>query len=498
MTRIISVQEVTQHNIPEDLWIVVDNTVYDFTEFAPEHPGGAGIIQRHAGRDASTAYSEIHGPSLIKTSLPSSKVLGTLDPTSITPEWAHPPTSTSTFQPTTKPDLSTLINTHDFTAAASTSLTPKTWAFYSSAATDLYTKTRNTSAYADIGLRPRILVNVKDVDTRTSMLGCNMDVPIFCAPAAMAKMVHADGEKGIARGCRAKGIPACVSTNASFTIAEIFESVSARGSYGEHEEGEGTEGLPIFFQLYVDKQRAKSATLLKHVEALGVKAIFVTVDAPVPGKREADERVQADESMSTPMSGATAKNDAKGGSLGRIMGSYIDASLSWEDLAWLRQCTKLPIVLKGVQTSMDAKRAMENGIEGIVLSNHGGRSLDTAPPPVLLLLELQKHCPEVFDHMEVFVDGGVMRGTDIFKALCLGARSVGIGRGFLFALNYGQEGVEKYVDILKDELETTMRMMGVTDLSQVHPGMLNTKAVDHLIPDGEEHAYAKWRPKSRI
>jgi len=234
------------------------------------------------------------------------------------------------------------------------------------------------------------------------------------------------------------------------------------------------------------------------VENLGVKAVFVTVDAPVPGKREADERVKADESLSTPMSGAKAKNDAKGGALGRIMGSYIDASLSWSDLPWLRKSTKLPIVLKGVQTYMDVKKAADLGIKGILLSNHGGRSLDTAPPPILLLLELQKNCPEVFDKMEIFVDGGVMRGTDIFKALCLGAKSVGIGRGFLYALNYGQEGVEKFIEILKDELETTMRMMGITDLSQVHPGMLNTGAVDHLIPGGEEHPYAKWRPKSRI
>jgi L-lactate dehydrogenase (cytochrome) len=460
MARVISVQEVTKHNIPEDLWIVVDNTVYDLTEFAPEHPGGAGsmystnfsptpatdllpVIHRYAGRDATTAYSEIHAPSLIKTSLPSSKILGTLDPSSITDDWANPPpTLTTSFSPDAKPPLDTLINTHDFVSSAKQTLTPKSWAFYSSAATDLNTKTRNNSAYTDIGLRPRILVNVKDVDTRTTMLGYKMSVPIFCAPAAMAKMVHADGEKGLARGCRAKGIPQCVSTNASFPIAEIFESVSdKKGKYGD-EEGE----LPIFFQLYVDKQQEKSEKLLKHVEGLGVKAIFVTVDAPVPGKREADERVKADESLSTPMSGAKAKNDAKGGALGRIMGSYIDASLSWEDLPWLRRCTKLPIVLKGVQTAMDAKRAMENGIEGLVLSNHGGRSLDTAPPPVLLLLELQKCCPEVFDKMEIFVDGGVMRGTDIFKALCLGAKSVGIGRGFLFALNYGQEGVEKYVD----------------------------------------------------
>jgi L-lactate dehydrogenase (cytochrome) len=292
-------------------------------------------------------------------------------------------------------------------------------------------------------LRPRILVDVKDVDTSTAMLGQKMSVPIFCAPAAMAKMVHPDGEKGIARGCRKLGIPQCVSTNASFPIAEIFEAVGEPGTYGTF-DGDGK--MPFFFQLYVDKQREKSAKLLREVEALGVKAIFVTVDAPVPGKREADERVKADESLSTPMSGAKAKNDAKGGALGRIMGSYIDASLSWVDIPWLRRCTSLPIVLKGVQTTMDAKKAAEHGIEGIVLSNHGGRSLDTAPAPILLLLELQKNCPEIFDKMEVYVDGGVMRGTDIFKALCLGAKSVGIGRGFLFALNYGQEGVAKFVD----------------------------------------------------
>ena len=166
----------------------------------------------------------------------------------------------------------------------------------------------------------------------------------------------------------------------------------------------------------------------------------------MPGKREADERVAADESLSTPMSGARAKNDAKGGALGRIMGSYIDASLSWDDVPWLRKHTELPVILKGVQTAMDARRAMELGIDGILLSNHGGRSLDTAPAPIMVLLELQKCVPEVFERMEVYVDGGIMRGTDIFKALCLGAKSVGIGRGFLYALNYGEEGVDKYVD----------------------------------------------------
>lgn len=140
------------------------------------------------------------------------------------------------------------------------------------------------------------------------------------------------------------------------------------------------KGNPFFFQLYVDKNRAASEALLQRAQKCGIKAVFVTVDAPVPGKREADERVPAEESMVSmpvPMSGARASNDSKGGGLGRTMGSYIDATLSWSDLKWLRRSTQLPIVLKGIQTAEDAVLAMQHGVDGIVVSNHGGRSLDT-------------------------------------------------------------------------------------------------------------------------
>jgi L-lactate dehydrogenase (cytochrome) len=400
------------------------------------------VIQRYAGRDASSAYFEAHPASLIKTSLAASKILGTVDPTTVTEEWtkSYSTAKITNGTPVQLP-LENLINTYDFVSSARQTLTPKAWAFYSSAATDLHTKTRNATAYSDIGLRPRILANVKAVDTRTTMLGEKMRVPIFCSPTSMVKLAHPDGEKAIARGCRAAGIPQCISTSASFPIDEIVDAVKGPGKYGDLDGS-----LPIFFQLYVNKEREKSEKLLKHVEELGIRAIFVTVDAPVAGKREADERIKADETVSTPMSGTTAKNDAKGGALGRIMAGFIDSSLSWDDIPWLRRCTTLPIVLKGIQTAMDAKKAMENGIDAILLSNHGGRSLDTSPAPVLVLLELQKCCPEVFDKMEIYVDGGIMRGTDIFKALCLGARSVGIGRGFLFASTYGPEGVEKFVE----------------------------------------------------
>ncbi|KAH8818999.1 FMN-dependent dehydrogenase-domain-containing protein [Xylogone sp. PMI_703] len=494
MTKVISVTEISKHNSPQDVWIVVDGKVYDMTKFTPEHPGGAEIILRYAGRDASNAYNEVHAPSLIKKSLPVSKHLGKLDPNSITAQWLKPQPSVATAStPSGKPPLSTLINVHDFVEAARISLAPKTWAFYSSAATDLHSFRRNMSAYSDITLRPRVLIDVKVVDTRTQMLGQDMSFPIFCAPAAMARLVHPEGEKLLARGCQKARIPQCISSNASFPLQEIFESLENNNAE------EGGYRPPIFFQLYVDKNRSKSEKLVAQAEKLGCKAIFLTVDSPLPGKREADERLKADESISTPMTGAQAKNDSKGGSLGRIMGGYIDPALCWDDIAWLRKHTSLPIILKGVMTSLDARRAMEIGVDGIVLSNHGGRNLDTAPAPVLVLLELQKNCPEVFDKMEVFVDGGITRGTDIFKALCIGARAVGIGRGFLYSLNYGEEGVEKFIEILRDELETTMRLMGITDLSQVHPGLVNTGAVDHLIPDGnEEHPYARWRPKARI
>ncbi|KFY26520.1 hypothetical protein V491_01273 [Pseudogymnoascus sp. VKM F-3775] len=397
-------------------------------------------------------------------------------------------------KPQPKPPLQSIISSHDFEQAASISLAPKTWSFYSCAATDLVTHKLNSSIYNQILFRPRTMVDVSTADTSTTILGHRSTLPLFCCPAALSAMVHPSGERALARACHKSGIPQCVSTSASFRVEDIFASVSQPPVL----DTPPPVPMTFFFQLYVDKSREKSEALLRTAEKLGAKAVFVTVDGPVQGKREADERVKADTELVSPMSGTRAKNDDKGSSISRAMGSYIDPTLSWKDVAWLRKSTKLPIILKGIMTAQDAKMAMQHGIDGIVLSNHGGRNLDTSPPPMLVLLEIQKNCPEVFDKVEVFVDGGIKRGTDIFKALCLGAKAVGIGRGFLWALNYGEEGVEKFIDILRDELETTMKLCGITDLSQVHPGLVNTLAVDHLVPGGEEHPYAKWRPKARI
>ena len=169
----------------------------------------------------------------------------------------------------------------------------------------------------------------------------------------------------------------------------------------------------------------------------------MTVDAAWPGKREDDERAKVDDSAAMP---STVRNDKKGGGIGRLLSASIDPGLTWEDLAWVRKQTHLPVCLKGVMTADDAILAMQTGLDGVLLGNHGGRNLDGSPPSIITLLELQKRCPEIFDRMEIYVDGGIRRGTDILKAVCLGATAVGMGRSILFAANYGQEGVEHLID----------------------------------------------------
>jgi len=321
------------------------------------------VIYQYAGRDATAAYSEIHAPSILTSNLPSSKCIGAVDKTTIDPDWARPPPEkTPELQLNEKPPLHTLINAHDFEEVASRTLTKKTWAFYSSAATDLLTRNANKSAFDRLWFRPRILRNVRDVSTRTRILGADVSMPLFISPAAMARLVHPEGEKAMARACAEKGVAQCISNNASFTVGEIVECQP--------------KGHPFFFQLYVNRDRKKSEQHIRQAKELGCRGIWVTVDAPVIGKREADERVKAEGTETSSMSGSKAGNDAKGGGLGRMMGSYIDSSLTWEDLEWLKSVTDLPIVLKGIQHAEDAKLAMEHGLQGIVVSNHGGRSLD--------------------------------------------------------------------------------------------------------------------------
>jgi L-lactate dehydrogenase (cytochrome) len=385
------------------------------------------VIYKYAGQDASEVYNEVHSPSLISSTLEHSKLIGRFDSQSVDDEWLKPPPRKSKeLAQGIRPALDSLLNSYDFEQVAEKIFSPKTWAFYASAATDLITQRANKSFFDRIWFRPRGLIDVKTVRTSSKILGHDVSLPLAVAPAALAKLAHPEGEKAIARGCARAGIPYCVSTAASFRFPEIAEAAP---------------DAVLYFQLYVNQERHKSELLIAEAEKAGARAIFLTIDAPFPGKREADERVRADESITT-ANGGKATNDAKGGGLARTTAAFIDPSLNWSDLKWIRSCTKLPLVLKGIQGAADAKMALDAGVDGVLVSNHGGRSLDTAPPSVLMLLEIHKQFPEVFDGMEVYLDGGIRRGTDLLKAISLGVTAVFVGRPYLYSLAYGQEGVE--------------------------------------------------------
>ncbi|KAH7062982.1 cytochrome b2 [Paraphoma chrysanthemicola] len=488
----LSLDAIKSHNNRESCWVVISDRVWDVTDFLGAHPGGADAILKYAGQDATEIYEEIHAPGMLEETLAADKFIGDLLPADV-------PASKSTVANTTisktvqdiqastsayeQPALHSLISAADFQAFASHILTPKAWAFYSSAATDLVTHGMNKSLTRRIMFRPRILRDVKTVSTKRTILGCDSSVPFFISPAAMARMAHSDGELALSRGAGNEGIVMCISSNASYPLASIVQAGQSKQSF--------------FLQLYVNSDRTKTEELLRKATALGIKGIFVTVDAPVPGKREADERIAA-ENVASAISGAVASNDKKGGGMGRLMAAYVDKSLVWEDIAWIKRVSGLPVVLKGVQSAADAVMAVRYGAEGIFLSNHGGRSLDGAQPSILVLLELHRRCPEVFDKLEIYVDGGFERGSDILKAIALGATAVGIGRPYLYSLTYGQDGVELLTQILKDELETSMRLCGITDINHAHPELVNTRDIDHLVAAGSEHAYIRWKPKANL
>ncbi|KAL8389087.1 hypothetical protein RB595_008799 [Gaeumannomyces hyphopodioides] len=514
---LLTAADLSRHQSPRDCWIAVHSKVWDVTDFLSEHPGGPAILLQYAGKDATAAYDDIHAPGMLEETLSPDKFKGNFIPASSD---AAPPGAEAEaevkqeqqrqqqqqnqqqhhhhqLQLYRKPDMYSCISAGDLREVAARTLTPKAWAFYSSAATDLNTHAWNQSFLRRVMLRPRVLRDVAETSLRRTVLGVDSAAPFFISPAAMARLAHPDGELALARGAAREGVVQCISNNASYPLDAIASAADDLPA-GERHPLTGPAGRQdFFFQLYVNSDRAKTADLLRKAKGLGVRAIFVTVDAPVPGKREADERIAA-EAIASAVSGAVAGNDKKGGGMGRLMAQYVEKRLVWDDIAWIRETSGLPVVLKGVQSAEDARLAVRYGCAGVMLSNHGGRSLDTAQPAVLVLLELHRHAPEVFDQLEVMVDGGFERGSDILKAVCLGASAVGIGRPFLYSLAYGEEGCAHLIQILKDELEVSMKLCGINSLDEAHPGLVNTADIDHLVRSASEHPWIRWKPKARL
>ncbi|OUM55111.1 hypothetical protein BVG19_g4593 [[Candida] boidinii] len=468
--KLISVEEFVKHNKPDDCWVVIHGKVYDMTDFIPKHPGGRAPIITNAGKDVTDIFTPIHPPGVIEQYLPKDKWLGDIDGEAPKPEVVLDDDEIERLSNVdNKPPLNKIFNLHDFEYVAKSILPKNAWAYYSSGSDDEIIMRENHYAYQRIYFRPRILEKVGSVDISTEMLGIKTSVPFYITATALAKLGHPDGEVAIAKAAGKEDVIQMISTFSSCSLDECAEA--------------SVEGQSQWFQLYVNTERKVAFDLVKKAEKLGMKGIFVTVDAPCLGNREKDKKTKFTEDTSIGV-GETAERD-NGASA--ALSTFIDPNLGWDDIKEIQKSSNLPIVIKGVQRVEDVVKAAEHGVNGVVLSNHGGRQLDFAPAPVQLLAEVmpilrQKKLDKNFD---VFVDGGVRRGTDILKALCLGAKGVGVGRPILYSLSgYGEEGVRKAIHILKDELVLDMRLLGAKNIGELNPNFVDTRnLIGRYAPD---------------
>ncbi|TMW85776.1 hypothetical protein EJD97_022520 [Solanum chilense] len=351
-------------------------------------------------------------------------------------------------------NMESVTNVMEYEILAKERLPKMIYDYYASGAEDQWTLQENRNAFSKILFRPRILVDVSNIDTTTSVLGYKISMPIMVAPTAMQKMAHPEGECATARATSAAGTIMTLSSWGTSSVEEVAST------------GPGIR----FFQLYVYKDRNVVMQLVKRAERAGFKAIALTVDTPRLGRREADikNRFVLPPNLSLKNFegldlGKIDKTDDSG--LASYVAGQVDQSLSWKDVKWLQTITHLPILLKGVLTAEDARLAVESGAAGIIVSNHGARQLDYAPATVMALEEVVK---AVQGRLPVFLDGGIRRGTDVFKALALGASGVFIGRPVVFSLAVdGEAGVRKVLQMLRDEFELTMALSGCLSIKEI-------------------------------
>ncbi|HEX8098646.1 MAG TPA: alpha-hydroxy acid oxidase [Actinomycetota bacterium] len=322
--------------------------------------------------------------------------------------------------------------------------------YYAGGAGDEWTLRENRRAFERWVLRPRFLIDVSDVDLRTTILGQEMPFPILVAPTALQRMAHSEGELATARGAAALGATMVVSTIATISLEDIAET-----------------GVNRWFQLYIHKDRDLTAELVKRAHAAGYGAVVVTVDTPFLGRRLRDERNR----FTMPpgiglanLAGIPLPQDP-GSSLFRYFASQLDPALTWEDVAWVRSLSPLPVVLKGILTPEDAVLAVEAGVDGLVVSNHGGRQLDGVPATLDVLPEIVE---AVGGRAEVLMDSGVRQGTDVLKALSLGARAVLVGRPVLWGLATGGDaGVRRVLEMMRDDLALTLALAGCSSVAGI-------------------------------
>ncbi|MDB4968225.1 MAG: (S)-2-hydroxy-acid oxidase [Myxococcales bacterium] len=351
-------------------------------------------------------------------------------------------------------DVSKLLTLADFRRLARARLEPMTWDYYRSGADGETTLRENRRAYGRWQIWPRVLVDVSERPLATTVLGTPVSMPVLVAPTAYQRLAHDDGERATARAAAAAGTVMCVSTLATVALEDVAAAAP---------------GAPRWFQLYVHKDRALTQRLVERAAAAGYQAIVITVDTPLLGRRVADERngfaLPAHLTMANLADAALLAARSDGSSLNSYFAARHDAAFGWRDLAWLRALSPLPLVIKGVLRADDAVRAVDAGCAAVVVSNHGGRQLDGAPATLEALPEV---AAAVAGRAEVYVDGGVRWGSDVLKALALGARAVMLGRPVLWGLAVdGEGGVRRVLEIVREELSRAMALSGCATLASI-------------------------------
>lgn len=357
-----------------------------------------------------------------------------------------------------------LLNLFEYEACAAATLSPMARDYYASGAWDEVTLRDNRAAFERIRLRPRVLVDVSQRDMSLTLFGRALSMPILVAPMAFQCLAHPEGELATAKAAAQLGTTLILSTLST----QSLEDVAAAGAAASKEAGQ-------WFQLYVHRDRGLTQALIERAEAAGYTALCLTVDAPVLGQRERDRQnrfalpagLELANLASLKTLAISQRSDESG--LFAYFMEQINPALTWADLEWLRSHTLLPLVVKGVLRGDDAVRAVEHGAQAIVVSNHGGRQLDGAIAAIDALPEVVQ---AVRGQVDVLVDGGVRRGTDVLKALALGAKAVLLGRPVLWGLTVGgSEGVEQVLSQLRHEFDLAMALSGCARLQDIDPSL---------------------------
>jgi len=352
------------------------------------------------------------------------------------------------------------ISVFDFERAARERLGAMARDYYDGGARDEITLADNRAAFDRLRLRYRVLRGIGPRDTSVELFGRRLSSPVLAAPTAFQRLAHPEGELATARACSAAGTVMTLSTLSTSRIEDVTAA------------GKGA----VWFQLYVYRDRDTTADLVRRAEAAGCEALVLTVDAPVLGVRERDIRNRFHLPGGLALDNLTADGmrdvpeAAADSGLASYVAELLDPSLDWDDVAWLRGLTSMPVLVKGIVHPADARLAVEHGADGVVVSNHGGRQLDTSPATIDALPDVAE---AVDGRIPVLMDGGIRRGTDVVKALALGADAVAVGRPVLWGLAVdGEEGVRRVFDILRGELDTALALCGCERPGELGPDLV--------------------------